>query len=76
MLISGLHKKLKILTDILVQVFYDNNFFPAIFLFFFFWLDRLWPILYRFNGHNACFDEQNKFVCKCLCFEVEEDFFY
>ena len=64
---------IKILIEVLVQVFHDNVFFFIFFPFFIFLFFRLdfWTMLYLFNGHIVSFDERKKFVCACLCFEGE-----
>ena len=50
---SGSHKMLKILIEIIVQVFH-GKFFLAFLFFLFFRLDKFGPILYRFNGCILC----------------------
>ena len=53
MLTSGSHKMLKILIEIIVQVFHDNNFFR---------LDKFGAMLYWFIGPYCAFRLANK-VC-------------
>ena len=73
MLTSGSHKMLKILIEIRVQVFHDNNFLLAVLFFLFFGFMSFGLYYIGLMVAYCPFRWLKIFLCACLCLEGEGD---